>query len=337
MSTNLIALQNKFLGHGQTVYDKLSNLHEQQGYVSDGDITAIAAEFHLPPAHVRSTAKFYEELSHDKAATHVVKVCNGEACRAAGCSGIERQMCDAFSVELGATSGDGVRVESVACLGYCGLGPNVMVDGLPLAMSDGAATDKVVKQVQRDEPHGLTEPTNAVYKPADGAPCVLMRHFDKDIVSFDASCAAGVYSALERAVTSMSPQAVIDQVKEWRRAGHTHSQIIELCLAQEITSRDGRTPSQATISRWTRGVEVKRRSKPSPAAKAPGLFGRQARPRLEDQLVGLLHCIEQGLESGLSHAKITSEVERAGYRTSKGKPIRKSQITAIIARNKKTE
>ncbi len=138
-------------------------------------------------------------------------------------------------------------------------------------------------------------------------------------------------------VEDEAERAVIDQVKEWRRAGHTHSQIIELCRAQEITSRDGRTPSQATISRWTRGVEVKRRSKPSPAVKAPGLFGRRARPRLEDQLVGLLHCIEQGLESGLSHAKITSEVERAGYRTSKGKPIRKSQITAIIARNKKTE
>ncbi|MDP6154017.1 MAG: NADH-ubiquinone oxidoreductase-F iron-sulfur binding region domain-containing protein [Phycisphaeraceae bacterium] len=242
MSTNLIALQNKFLGHGQTVYDKLSNLHEQQGYVSDGDITAIAAEFHLPPAHVRSTAKFYEELSHDKAATHVVKVCNGEACRAAGCSGIERQMCDAFSVELGATSGDGVRVESVACLGYCGLGPNVMVDGLPLAMSDGAATDKVVKQVQRDEPHGLTEPTNAVYKPADGAPCVLMRHFDKDIVSFDASCAAGVYSALERAVTSMSPQAVIDQVKASQlrgRGGAGFPTGIKFQTVADSQARDG--------------------------------------------------------------------------------------------------
>ena len=70
----------------QTVYDKLSNLHDEQGYISDDDIASIAAEFHLPPAHVRSTAKFYEELSHDKPATHNVKICNGEACRAADCT-----------------------------------------------------------------------------------------------------------------------------------------------------------------------------------------------------------------------------------------------------------
>lgn len=49
MSTNLIALQNKFLGHGQTVYDKLSNLYDKQGFISDDDILQIAREFNLPP------------------------------------------------------------------------------------------------------------------------------------------------------------------------------------------------------------------------------------------------------------------------------------------------
>ncbi len=34
MSKNLLSLQNKFLGHGQTVYDKLANLREKQGFDS---------------------------------------------------------------------------------------------------------------------------------------------------------------------------------------------------------------------------------------------------------------------------------------------------------------
>jgi len=84
MSRNLIALQNKFLGLGQTVYDALSRLHAEQGYIGDADIERIAQEFHLPRAHIRATAKFYEELSHSTPAKHVVKVCNGEACRCAG-------------------------------------------------------------------------------------------------------------------------------------------------------------------------------------------------------------------------------------------------------------
>jgi NADH:ubiquinone oxidoreductase subunit E len=70
MSRNLIALQNKFLGQGTTVYDKLSTLHEAQGFISDDDILALAGQYNLPPAHVRSTAKFYEELAHDAPAEH---------------------------------------------------------------------------------------------------------------------------------------------------------------------------------------------------------------------------------------------------------------------------
>ena len=92
MSSNLIALQNKFLGHGQTVYDELSRLHERQGHVSDGDIAELARQFNLPPQHVRSTAKFYDELSHETPAEHVVRICNGEACRAAGCDGLIERM-----------------------------------------------------------------------------------------------------------------------------------------------------------------------------------------------------------------------------------------------------
>ncbi len=55
MSKNLIALQNKFLGHAETVYDQLSRIHDQQGHVSDDDISRLATEHNLPPAHVRAT------------------------------------------------------------------------------------------------------------------------------------------------------------------------------------------------------------------------------------------------------------------------------------------
>ena len=61
MSRNLIALQNRFLGQGDTIYDRLANLHDKQGFVSDDDIAALAQEHNLPPASIRTTAKFYEE------------------------------------------------------------------------------------------------------------------------------------------------------------------------------------------------------------------------------------------------------------------------------------
>jgi formate dehydrogenase iron-sulfur subunit len=214
MSRNLIALQNKFLGHGQTVYDALSRLHAQQGHVGDADIERLAQEFHLPRAHVRATARFYEELSHATPAQHVVKVCNGEACRCAGYEAAARALRERLGVaEMGGTSAAGVRVEHVTCLGYCGLGPNAMIDGLPLSLREAGAIERVVAHVTGRAGHGLAEPANPVYLPAPGKPCVLLRRFGADATSLAAARSAGAYRALEQAVTRMTPEQVIKEVK----------------------------------------------------------------------------------------------------------------------------
>jgi len=216
MSKNLIALQNKFLGHGQTVYDALSRLHDAQGYITDNDILALAQEHNLPPQHVRSTAKFYEELSHDKPATKTIKVCNGEACRASpngGCAGIEKALCEGLNGSMDEVNAEGVRLEHVACLGYCGLGPNVMLGDQPVSLAGENATQQVIDWAKHDKPHNLTEPTNAVYPPKDDQASILMRRFALHATDLTQARDAGVYEALKKAVTTLSPQQVIDQVK----------------------------------------------------------------------------------------------------------------------------
>ncbi|MEO0974939.1 MAG: NAD(P)H-dependent oxidoreductase subunit E, partial [Pseudomonadota bacterium] len=84
MSRNLIALQNKFLGQGETTYDLIARHFDAHGALTDDDIQRIAKENNLPAQHVRSTAKFYEELRTASPARCTIKVCNGEACRASG-------------------------------------------------------------------------------------------------------------------------------------------------------------------------------------------------------------------------------------------------------------
>jgi formate dehydrogenase iron-sulfur subunit len=214
MSRNLIALQNKFLGQGQTVYDALSRLHAEQGYIGDADIERIAHDFHLPRAHVRATAKFYEELSHSTPAKHVVKLCNGEACRCAGYESAAHTLRERLGVaEMGGTSDAGVRLEHVTCLGYCGLGPNAMIDHLPVSLAAPGSIDRVVGYATTDAPHGLTEPSNPVFLPGAGKASVLLRRFAGDVTSLAAARAAGAYASLEKAVTKMTPEQVIQEVK----------------------------------------------------------------------------------------------------------------------------
>jgi formate dehydrogenase iron-sulfur subunit len=214
MSRNLIALQNKFLGHGQTVYDALSRLRAEQGYVGDDDVERIAREFNLPRAHVRATAKFYEELSHSTPAKRVVKLCNGEACRCAGYESAAHALRERLDVaEMGGTSAAGVRLEHVTCLGYCGLGPNAMLDGVPVSLAAPGALDRVVAWAGEGREHGFAEPTNPCHPPVAGLPNVLMRRLAADATSLAAARAAGAYAGLEKAVRSMTPEQVIQEVK----------------------------------------------------------------------------------------------------------------------------
>jgi formate dehydrogenase iron-sulfur subunit len=211
MSRNLIALQNKFLGEGQTVYDELVRIHEQQGFVGDEDIARLAEDHNLPPSLVRSTTKFYDELSQQEPAEHNLKICNGEACRAAGCDRIIERCEDELGVSVGEVSATGTRLKHVACLGYCGLGPNAMVDDVPVCLAGDGALDEVLNHLQNGSAHSLQEPSNTIYRPADGKPCIVLRHAGEDVLGIEQARAKGIYAALEKAL-AMPPQAVVDQI-----------------------------------------------------------------------------------------------------------------------------
>ena len=213
MSRNLIALQNKFLGEGRTVYDELARIHEREGAITDDDVLRLARDHNLPPSHVRATAKFYDELGQDRTAEHSLKICTGEACRAAGCDAVLSRCEEVLGIETGEVSPEGARLEHVACLGYCGLGPNAMVDGEPLSLAGDGALEEALAHVRHGTGHRLPEPVNAVYPPAAGEPCVLLRHAGHDVLGLEQARARGIYSALEKALSSMTPQQVIDEVK----------------------------------------------------------------------------------------------------------------------------
>jgi formate dehydrogenase iron-sulfur subunit len=212
MSRNLIALQNKFLGEGQTVYDELVRIHDRQGFINDEDIRQLAETHNLPPSLVRATAKFYDELSQDRPAEHSLKICNGEACRAAGCDAILDHCQQALQVTPGEVSAAGARLEHVACLGYCGLGPNAMIDDVPVSLAAEGALEAALTHVQGGTRHGLHEPTNTIHTPAADQPSVVLRHSHHDVSTLESARTRGIYTALSKA-RGMAPQSVVDEIK----------------------------------------------------------------------------------------------------------------------------
>ena len=137
--------------HGSRRDALLPLLHALQdvfGYIDDALVPHVAEALNLSRADVHGVVTFYHDFRRHPAGRHVVRLCRAESCQARGAAAIERAAVDRLGVAMGATSGDGrVSLEPVYCLGLCAIGPNALVDGVPVSRIDGAALDRIVAKV----------------------------------------------------------------------------------------------------------------------------------------------------------------------------------------------
>jgi NADH:ubiquinone oxidoreductase subunit F (NADH-binding)/NADH:ubiquinone oxidoreductase subunit E len=213
MTSNLIALQNRFLGAGETIYDRLAQVVEEKGAIDAEDILRLAKEANLPPSLVRSVAKFYDDLRREQPKAKRLNLCNGEACVAAGAEPCAKQLASAC--------GEDVAVGEVTCLGYCGDGPIALfiAEGKQRIFSlQGLDLDALGASIGRDEERHEPEPENRIY-PASGAANILLgRMVAGDVAALDAARQAGVYEAFTAALKG-EPEAVLAAIEASQMRG----------------------------------------------------------------------------------------------------------------------
>jgi len=135
------------------------------------------------------------------------------------------------------------------------------------------------------------------------------------------------YKANERGelVADSQERQKIERVRALRAKGYTYSQLIGLCEREGILSRNGQTPSAATLSRWCKGVKLER---PIKRAKRKG--SNAGRPQLKDSLPQLTATIVDLKKLGYTLRKISEILTERGYTTSKGKPISHVQVSRVL-------
>ena len=109
----------------------LQDIQAEYKYLSEESLTTVAEELGISTAKVYSVATFYENFSLESKGKHIIKVCAGTTCHVRKSGPIY----DAVREYLGLTgkkktSADGeFTLETVACLGACGLAPVMTIDG----------------------------------------------------------------------------------------------------------------------------------------------------------------------------------------------------------------
>ena len=122
-------------------------------YLSEEALVLIAEKLNISPAKVYSVATFYENFSLEAKGKYIIKVCSGTACHVRKSGPIY----DALYEYLGLsgkkkTSDDGMfTLETVACLGACGLAPVMTIDGEVHAKMSPEAAIALLEEIRKKE------------------------------------------------------------------------------------------------------------------------------------------------------------------------------------------
>lgn len=103
--------------------------HEYQ-YLPEEVLTFVATSLDIPPARVFGVATFYAHFALEPKGKHVIRICDGTACHVKQSLPILSAIHEKLGTsEKQKTTGDLLfTVETVACLGACGLAPVVVID-----------------------------------------------------------------------------------------------------------------------------------------------------------------------------------------------------------------
>lgn len=99
------------------------------GYLPKEVLLRISRELKLPPSRVFGVATFYAQFHLKPRGRNIVRVCLGTACHVRGGAKIFEELQKILGVKNGETTEDlRYTLETVACLGCCGLSPVIMVN-----------------------------------------------------------------------------------------------------------------------------------------------------------------------------------------------------------------
>ena len=150
----------------QTYYDKADSIIEFYGakpsslipiiqdiqaeyrYLPPELLTYVAGKIGITEAKAYSVATFYENFSFEPKGKYVIKVCDGTACHVRKSLTILERLYKELGLSKNKVTTDDMlfTIETVSCLGACGLAPVLMVnDTVYPAMTPDAAAELIKK------------------------------------------------------------------------------------------------------------------------------------------------------------------------------------------------
>lgn len=136
----------------------LQEIQEHYHYLPREIFPYVAREIGVGEARLYGVATFYENFSLEPKGKYVIRCCDGTACHVRG----SQSILDALRGDLGLSESKKTTddllftVETVSCLGACGLAPAMTINGEVHPAMTPAKALEVLQEIKASEANGKT-------------------------------------------------------------------------------------------------------------------------------------------------------------------------------------
>ena len=129
VSTELCAVLAPFERKPESLIPVLQAVQGHLGYLPPEALGTVARHARVPRSRVYGVASFYAQFRFNPVGRKRVAVCRGTACHVGGARRILEELQRTLGIEEGQTTEDmEYSLETVACIGCCGLSPCIAVN-----------------------------------------------------------------------------------------------------------------------------------------------------------------------------------------------------------------
>lgn len=130
----------------------LQAVQEEQGFLSEDAVVGIGRHLGIPASKVYGVATFYNQFRFQPKGKYHVVVCRGTACHVKGSLKVLDMVTKALKIEPGKTTRDKMfSLETVACMGGCGLAPVVNINGEFYAKVTPMKLQRIIEELRAKE------------------------------------------------------------------------------------------------------------------------------------------------------------------------------------------
>ncbi len=187
-------------------------VQDNLGHVSPEAEAWVGRTLGVARSHVREAVSFYHMFHTEPVGRRELRVCTSLPCRLRGSSEVLARIEERLQIRPGETTPDRkVTLTEVECLCACEMSPMAQLDESFVGPLDGGTLEALLGNALEDSPGSAALPEPRFFISTDGP--VLSTHFgNPDGTWLERYLADGGYLAARKALSSMTPEQVIQEV-----------------------------------------------------------------------------------------------------------------------------